>query len=322
MYVSRIVQEFSIFVSKIIERFECFSNRSIIFDICIEIYRTFAVRLLLLQFKYTNVISLCAFYQYRNFATKLKELLNERFPKGGSAIPQFAAATVLHPTYKHFILSDLGTTDETLAWLKEHFDAPAVSGSESAGSSTTGDNDEESEPEFETAEAMAKRMQKSLRKKTGADYDIDPTQMYAPSQIQGTLSPIQLEVNSYMAMDLPRGQDVLQFWSNHEKTYPLLAKAARHLLCIQPTSCSSERAFSTGGQTVSVRRTKLDPENVHMLVYCKENLPKVHIRKWKNEDVEEEAEEHEVHQSMEMAEADSQAQSQSGTESASGTQTH
>ena len=210
-----------------------------------------------------------------------------------------------------------------MAWIKENFDAPAGSGSESTGSKSTTENDE-SDEEFETAEAMAKRMQKSLRKgstqgQQAGTGEQDLTQIFSPSQIQGTLSPIQLEFNSYMTVDLPKGQDVLQFWNTQEKTFPLLAKAARHLLCIQPTSCSSERAFSTGGQTVTARRTKLDPENVHMLVYCKENLPKVNIRKWKNEDAEEEAEEHEVHFSQEMATLESQNEpmSQSGTESAS-----
>ena len=211
-----------------------------------------------------------------------------------------------------------------MAWIKDNFDAPAGSGSESTGSKSTTENDEESDEEFETAEAMAKRMQKSLRKgstqgQQAGTGEQDLTQIFSPSQIQGTLSPIQLEFNSYMTVDLPKGQDVLQFWDSHEQTFPLLAKAARHLLCIQPTSCSSERAFSTGGQTVTARRTKLDPENVHMLVYCKENLPKVNIRKWKNEDAEEEAEEYEVHLSQEMATQESQNEpmSQSGTESAS-----
>ena len=34
-------------------------------------------------------------------------------------------------------------------------------------------------------------------------------------------------------------------------------------------------------------RTKLDPTNVHMLVYCKDNLPIVNIQKLRLEDNEE-----------------------------------
>ena len=43
-------------------------------------------------------------------------------------------------------------------------------------------------------------------------------------------------------------------------------------LAIQATSCANERTFSTGSNTVTCRRTKLDPENVHMIVFCKDNL--------------------------------------------------
>ena len=47
--------------------------------------------------------------------------------------------------------------------------------------------------------------------------------------------------------------------------------------CIQATSCSSERTFSTGGNVVTNKRTKLDAENVHMMVYIKDNLNKVKL---------------------------------------------
>jgi hypothetical protein len=39
---------------------------------------------------------------------------------------------------------------------------------------------------------------------------------------------------------------------------------------------------------VTYKRTKLDVENVHMLVYCKDNLSKVKISSRTYEDVEEE----------------------------------
>ena len=71
--------------------------------------------------------------------------------------------------------------------------------------------------------------------------------------------------------------DILGWWSVHEKIFPLLSKAAKKYLAIQATACASERTFSTGGATVSCKRTKLDPTNVHYLVYCKENLPKIKL---------------------------------------------
>ena len=248
----------------------------------------------------------------RTFCKQLLHLLEERLPKCGSRIPEFAASTLLHPTYKVFTLSDLGSKNDALHFLQEKFDAPAGDSSTTGSGSTTPDSG--SEPEFMTAEARAKAMQKAMKKKTGREASEtgsqDMTQMFADTE--STLSPIQLELNTYMKLDLPRGMHVLNFWKLHEKDLPLLSKAARQLLCIQATSCSSERAFSTGGLTVTAKRTKLDPENVHMLVYCKENLQKVTIRKWLLSDEEEEAAEGEIEIEGEgtLEESTSETQSQ------------
>jgi hypothetical protein len=109
------------------------------------------------------------------------------------------------------------------------------------------------------------------------------------------LSPLQLEMARYYnSQNPPLTVDVLNWWKEHEREYPLMSKAAKKILCIQPTSCSSERTFSTGGKTVTQYRTKLDSENVHMIVYCKENMPKLTIKKWKFTDPEEEDAEEEM----------------------------
>ena len=61
--------------------------------------------------------------------------------------------------------------------------------------------------------------------------------------------------------------------------------------CIQATSCSSERTFSTGGNIVTPKRTNLDAENVHMMVYIRDNLKKVKLDRLIVEDPEEAEEE-------------------------------
>ena len=40
-----------------------------------------------------------------------------------------------------------------------------------------------------------------------------------------------------------------------------------------------ERAFSTGGLTVQPKRTNLKPENVHKLVFIRDNIGKLDIAK-------------------------------------------
>ena len=69
--------------------------------------------------------------------------------------------------------------------------------------------------------------------------------------------------------------DILLWWSHHQQVYPLLSKAAKKYLAVQATSCAVERTFSTSGNTVTTRRTLLMSKNVEMLVYCKEDIPKV-----------------------------------------------
>ena len=70
--------------------------------------------------------------------------------------------------------------------------------------------------------------------------------------------------------------------------------------CIQATSCSAERTFSTGGSTVTTKRTKLDPVNVNMLVYVRENMNKIKIEKLVLEDQEEEKLEKECNSDTEL----------------------
>jgi hypothetical protein len=66
--------------------------------------------------------------------------------------------------------------------------------------------------------------------------------------------------------------------------------------CIQSTSCSAERTFSTGGSTVTAKRNKLDPLNVNMMVYLRENMNKIKLDKLilenkEEQDIEEECSE-------------------------------
>ena len=66
-----------------------------------------------------------------------------------------------------------------------------------------------------------------------------------------------------------------------------MANLAKKYLAIQATSCSSEKAFSTGGRTVPATRTRLKTTNVRMLVHVKENMDKVQLKNFKTNTAEE-----------------------------------
>ena len=66
----------------------------------------------------------------------------------------------------------------------------------------------------------------------------------------------------------------LIWWKENEGRYPALSKMARKYLALPATSTPSERAFSIAGSIVNKKRACLLPENVNMLVFLYENLPK------------------------------------------------
>ena len=60
--------------------------------------------------------------------------------------------------------------------------------------------------------------------------------------------------------------NILNWWQENSKDFPVLANVARDFLSMMPTSVSSERVFSIGGMTVTKNRTKLHSNTVQELL--------------------------------------------------------
>ena len=73
----------------------------------------------------------------------------------------------------------------------------------------------------------------------------------------------------------------LEWWKKNFEIFPLLSGVAKKWFCISASSATSERVFSAGGNIVTYKRTRLQPENVDKLVYIQQNFSKVKIRNWK-----------------------------------------
>jgi len=58
----------------------------------------------------------------------------------------------------------------------------------------------------------------------------------------------------------------LQYWKN-KLQYPLLVQLARKYLTLLCTTVPSERLFSTAGNIVTDKRTRLDIDKVEMLLF-------------------------------------------------------
>ena len=83
-------------------------------------------------------------------------------------------------------------------------------------------------------------------------------------------------MDKYESFSIPsKTISVLAWWKLHCKILPILANIARSVLAIPASSAKSERVFSTGGNIVTVKRTRMRPKKVEQLIVIKENKSKV-----------------------------------------------
>ena len=82
-----------------------------------------------------------------------------------------------------------------------------------------------------------------------------------------------VELDSYLAENcVNRETDIIMYWFENQKKFPLLYKLSLKYLCIPATSCSSERVFSKAGEIVSAKRSRLKPKNVNDLIFLNKNF--------------------------------------------------
>ena len=81
------------------------------------------------------------------------------------------------------------------------------------------------------------------------------------------------ELNAYLAEPCTSTtSDPLDYWRCHSEQYPVLKTLARKYLSMQCTSVPSERLFSTAGQIVSERRSRLLPSKVQQILFLNKNI--------------------------------------------------
>lgn len=71
-------------------------------------------------------------------------------------------------------------------------------------------------------------------------------------------------------------EDVLKFWREEEKHFPLMASVAEVLLCKPATSAASESAFSVAGALLSKRRASIDPLRAKKFLFVHDNYDMLH----------------------------------------------
>ncbi|XP_048852654.1 E3 SUMO-protein ligase ZBED1-like [Brienomyrus brachyistius] len=90
---------------------------------------------------------------------------------------------------------------------------------------------------------------------------------------QPSRASIELELSMYLQAPGPDSEtDPLEWWRQHELSFPSVARLAKKYLSIPATSSSSERAFSASGNIITCKRSCLKPNTVDQLVFLALNL--------------------------------------------------
>ena len=124
--------------------------------------------------------------------------------------------------------------------------------------------DEEDDDNFDFTEQLRKKV-------FGAGY-------INPGGETSTKNAISAEIEGYLnSKPVPVNTNVLEFWKQNQYIYPIMSRLARKNLGIPAASSTSERVFSTAGNTYSSRRTNLSISKVKVLMYMKENTKQLSI---------------------------------------------
>nr|CAD1829977.1 unnamed protein product [Ananas comosus var. bracteatus] len=89
--------------------------------------------------------------------------------------------------------------------------------------------------------------------------------LLATTEVQSSKTELEryLEEPTYPREDV---FEILEYWKNKQKKYPVISSMARYLLAVPITTVASESAFSAGGRVIDERRASLDPSTVEALM--------------------------------------------------------
>ena len=189
------------------------------------------------------------------FAKELKKNLERRFPNHGLNVFERRAANYLDPHFKGIHLKKFQEIEATKAEIEK----------------LIVDAQKDSEVDDATAE------EETNNNRTNNQGNMSPTSKLRmemedinPSEKEN--STIKKEMDLYEAHEISKKEEsVLMWWKAHEKSMPNLAKFARKILAIPSSSAKSERVYSTGGNFVVAKRTRMNSKKVENLIVIKEN---------------------------------------------------
>lgn len=188
-------------------------------------------------------------------AEKMLDTLRERYPRleGQSLL---AMPTFLDPRFKKAGFSNDGRYQQCKSDIQMAASGLAMSDAGSYATTSTAATSSSSTPSTSSSSLWM-------------DFDKVVAQCRAS---RSTCSEL-LEIRQYVEeAPIDRSADPLSYWKEKEVVFPRLAKLARRHLSMVATSAPSERVFSTTGQLISERRSRLKPENVEKIIFMHNNI--------------------------------------------------
>ena len=185
------------------------------------------------------------------FKRSIADSLQQRFAMTSLATAKhpFIVATVLDPAMK--AMTDFPDTLRTAAY--DHVRSLVTDVGPNVGADR--DVDEVEEP-------PTKRAKQDVR---------SATMSFLARRVETTQASPTAEFDRYLSAASTPGCNLLSWWKEHADVYPNCAAVARRYHAIPASSAASERLFSTTGQLVDKRRSRLLPERVESLVFLNRN---------------------------------------------------
>lgn len=168
----------------------------------------------------------------KDFAEAMLANIEAKLPKCGSQNFLYAVGNLLHPFYKGFILNQMGAYQTTLQRFIDD-NGNTIEQSLDGGEDVEDSDDNE---EVVTAEVLTQRAMKEAKSR----HSQSSSQDFASMPFERAITPLQLELSHYMNLNEKDSRlDILGWWKNHSKEFPLLSRAAKKYLCIQVKRVSS-----------------------------------------------------------------------------------
>lgn len=209
----------------------------------------------------------------------LQKLYKRYCPDEAGALPQRRMCDIegCTVTYKFLVKSsyldprfrdDLKTNDVTCAkeqLIEEYSHKMTTSGDggDAAGTSRSGESTQQ--PPTKKTKTFASVFAKLSGGNVARARQQEEPQQLSPREV------ITQEMARFEGLTATKDSDVLIWYKDHERMFPILADFAKKYLCATGTSTPSERLFSTGGNIVTDLRTCLTGENAEMLIFLSMN---------------------------------------------------